>query len=238
MKRLRWELSPGAALAGALLLVLLRPEELAALALAVLCHELGHLAAILALRQRLTGFRARLGGFSLDYAGDAGDLGRALIAGAGPGAGLLYALAASRLGVTLERDWLCLSAGLSLLLSLLNLLPAPPLDGDSFAPAWPGRPWDRHGPRAFAGSCPRPRAACCWPPGSRPCSGAAARRCSSPASGCWFPPAPPGRRLSGGAGNRGSPARCTPGSAACIGSGARRGASPPPASPPSAGLPG
>ena len=129
MKRLCWELSPGAALAGALLLVLLRPEELAALALAVLCHELGHLAAILVLKQRLTGFRACMGGFSLDYAGDAGDLGRALIAGAGPGAGLLYALAASRLGVALERDWLCLSAGLSLLLSLLNLLPAPPLDG-------------------------------------------------------------------------------------------------------------
>jgi Zn-dependent protease len=129
MRGLRLELSPGAALAAALLLALLRVEELAALALALLIHELGHLAAILVLRQRLTGFRAQLGGFSLDYAGDASELGHALIAGAGPGAGLLYALAAARLGVALGRDWLCLSAGLSLLLSLLNLLPAPPLDG-------------------------------------------------------------------------------------------------------------
>ena len=49
MRGLRLELSPGAALAAALLLALLRAEELAALALALLIHELGHLAAILAL---------------------------------------------------------------------------------------------------------------------------------------------------------------------------------------------
>ena len=129
MSRLRLELSSGAALAGALLLTLLRGEELAALLAALLVHELGHLAAILALGQRLTGFRARLGGFSLDYAGNAAEAGRALIALAGPAAGLLYALPAARLGLAAGRDWLCLSAGLSLLLSLLNLLPAPPLDG-------------------------------------------------------------------------------------------------------------
>ena len=129
MKGLRFECSSGAALAAALLLALLRREELAALLAALLAHELGHLAAILALGQRLTGFRAQLGGFSLDYAGDAGDGGRALIAAAGPTAGLAYALLASRLGVATGRDWLCLSAGISLLLSLLNLLPALPLDG-------------------------------------------------------------------------------------------------------------
>lgn len=129
MRRLRWSSSPGAAFAAALLLALLRPEELAALLGAILVHELGHLAALLALGQRLLGLRAELGGLRLDYAGDAGPAGRALIALAGPLAGLLYAPAASRLGQSWGQDWLCLSAGLSLLLSLVNLLPAAPLDG-------------------------------------------------------------------------------------------------------------
>lgn len=129
MKGIRFSASPGAAFAAALLLALLRGEELAALLGAVLAHELGHLAAILALGQLLTGVRAELGGLRLDYSGETGALGRGLIALAGPAAGLLYALLAARLGRRWDMDWLCLSAGLSLLLSLLNLLPAPPLDG-------------------------------------------------------------------------------------------------------------
>ncbi len=56
-------------------------------------------------------------------------MGHALAALAGPAAGLSYALAASLLGARLDSGWLCLSAGVSLLLSLFNLLPALPLDG-------------------------------------------------------------------------------------------------------------
>ena len=78
---------------------------------------------------RLRGFRAGLTGFCLDYAGPVSLRGDGLIAVAGPLAGLLYALLASRAGTRLGADWLCLSAGLSLLLSLFNLLPALPLDG-------------------------------------------------------------------------------------------------------------
>lgn len=129
MKRCAIDVSPGAAFALALMLVLLRPRELAALALPILAHELGHGLALLALGQRLCGFQAELGGFRLCYEGDAGPMGRALIAGAGPAAGLLYALAAARLasaGTLWEAE---LSAGLSLALSGMNLLPIRGLDG-------------------------------------------------------------------------------------------------------------
>ncbi len=125
MSRSRIRVSEGAAFLAAALVFLLRREELAALLPALLAHELGHLAAILALRLRVSEFRAELGGFTIEYAGETGPAGRALIAAAGPLAGLLYALAVSRLGGEL----FCLSAGLSLLLSLFNLLPALPLDG-------------------------------------------------------------------------------------------------------------
>lgn len=129
MRTPRVEVSAGAALLAAALLFLLRWEELAALALPAAVHELGHLAMLPALGLRPRRFRAELGGFRLDYAGDPGTVGHVLIAAAGPAAGLVYAWAASRLGAALGRDELCLSAGLSLLLSLFNLLPAPALDG-------------------------------------------------------------------------------------------------------------
>ena len=50
-------------------------------------------------------------------------------AAAGPAAGFAYAFLASFLWRETGQDWLSLSAGLSLLLSIFNLLPAPPLDG-------------------------------------------------------------------------------------------------------------
>lgn len=129
MRKLRLEASPGAAFLAAALFFFLRGRELLALLPAILVHELGHVAAILALGLRLRGFRAEAGGFRLDYVGDTSPLGHALIAAAGPAAGLLYAFLASFLWRKTGQDWLCLSAGLSLLLSFFNLLPAPPLDG-------------------------------------------------------------------------------------------------------------
>ena len=129
MRKLRLEASPGAAFLAAALFFFLRGRELLALLPAILVHELGHVAAILALGLRLRGFRAEAGGFRLDYAGDTSPLGHALIAAAGPAAGLLYAFLVSFLWRKTGQDWLCLSAGVSLLLSFFNLLPAPPLDG-------------------------------------------------------------------------------------------------------------
>lgn len=129
MRKLRLEASPGAAFLAAALFFFLRGRELLALLPAILIHELGHAAAIRALGLRLRGFRAEAGGFRLDYAGETTALGHALIAAAGPAAGFCYAFLASLLWRETGQDWLCLSAGISLLLSVFNLLPAPPLDG-------------------------------------------------------------------------------------------------------------
>ena len=102
---------------------------LAALLPAVAAHEAGHLLALKLLGRRVRGIALEPTGLRIDCAGAADPRGEALAALAGPAAGLCWAWAASRLGARLESEILLLSAGLSLLLSLFNLLPAPPLDG-------------------------------------------------------------------------------------------------------------
>ncbi len=110
-----------------LLLYLGSGREIAAVLLPALIHELGHIAALRVLGLRIRCFRAELRGFCMEYYGECGAVGHALAAAAGPAAGFLWAIGASLLGKRL--DWLNLSAGVSLLLSLFNLLPALPLDG-------------------------------------------------------------------------------------------------------------
>ena len=129
MRPPRLEIGAGAAFGFAALCIFLTGEELLALLLPVTVHELGHLVAILTLGFRPQSFRAEPGGFQISYSGEGGTLAHALAAAAGPLAGFLYALAAARLQPVLGLSWLYLSAGLSLALSLFNLLPALPLDG-------------------------------------------------------------------------------------------------------------
>lgn len=92
-------------------------------------HELGHLFALWMLGLPVRSFRIELQGFCIEYSGSTGALGHALAAAAGPLAGLAFSYAASLAGGRLGSEWLCLTAGVSLLLSLFNLLPALPLDG-------------------------------------------------------------------------------------------------------------
>ncbi len=129
MRQKKLTISGGALLSAAFLYSVNTPETIAALLLPVLWHELGHVVALLILGLRLRGFRAELKGFCIDYSGYTGALGHAFAAAAGPLAGISYALSAAALGSRLGVDWLELSAGFSLLLSLFNLLPALPLDG-------------------------------------------------------------------------------------------------------------
>lgn len=129
MMRQKVSVSTGAILLAAAIYYLCDGETILALLLAAAAHELGHLLAMQLLGLRVKHFRIEAKGFCIDYCGYAGAVGHALAAAAGPTAGLFYALAASRLGNTLGEDWLCLSAGLSLLLSVFNLIPALPLDG-------------------------------------------------------------------------------------------------------------
>lgn len=134
--------APGALLMAALLVYFAEGRYLAALLPAVLAHELGHLLALRLLGLRTHSLRAETTGLRIDYTGDGGVSGELLAAAAGPAAGLCWAWAASRLGERFGWETARLSAGLSLLLSFFNLLPAAPLDGGRIAAAvfaqWPG----------------------------------------------------------------------------------------------------
>ena len=129
MIRKKVTVSSGAVIMAAVIYYLCDSKTLLAVFAAAMAHELGHLFAMQVLGLRIKAFRIEAKGFCIDYCGYAGAVGHALAALAGPAAGLFYALAASKMGNSLGEDWLCLSAGVSLILSLFNLLPALPLDG-------------------------------------------------------------------------------------------------------------
>lgn len=129
MRRERFGISAPAVAAAALLYYLAPTDKLLAVLLPVIFHELGHLLALRLLGLRISRFRIELKGLCMEYRGYASGLGHALAAAAGPALGLLYALAASLLASRYSSAWLELTAGVSLLLSAFNLLPALPLDG-------------------------------------------------------------------------------------------------------------
>ena len=97
-------------------------RTLAALLCAAAVHELGHAACLRAFGLKLAGFHTEGQGLCIEYAGSAGHFVHAAAAAAGPAAGLALAYAASWAGAELL-------AGVSLLLTLFNLLPVLPLDG-------------------------------------------------------------------------------------------------------------
>ena len=123
----RFSFEPLALLPAAMFLYLGSFGEIAAVLLPVLVHELGHVAAFTLLGLRIRCVRLELRGLCIEYYGACGAAGHALAAVAGPVAGVVWAFAASFWAK--QVDWLYLSAGVSLLLSIFNLLPALPLDG-------------------------------------------------------------------------------------------------------------
>ncbi len=129
MKRRKFYVSAAALAILGVLFYLSKPEELAAVAAALIIHELGHITALWLLGLHIKGFRVEVKGFCIDYYGYTGALGHALAAAAGPLAGFAFAYAASKYGTELNNSTLCLSAGTSLILSVFNLLPVMPLDG-------------------------------------------------------------------------------------------------------------
>jgi len=122
VKAVRFHADPLAVLLLALFYSSLDNRELAALLSAVLIHELGHLTAMELLGLKLCELRLELTGLCIGYSGETSRWGQFLTAAAGPALGLIYARLAS------AARWE-LAAGLSMLLSLFNLLPIRPLDG-------------------------------------------------------------------------------------------------------------
>ena len=168
--RERFRIGLGAALPAALLLLLGSVEVIAAVLLPAFCHELGHLLALWLLGLHIRSIRMELRGFCIEYYGSCSAVGHALAAAAGPFAGFAWAWAASVIGQRTGLEWLSLSAGVSLLLSLFNLLPALPLDG---------------GRIVLALSCAAfSSARRCSAQASGSCCGSAVWRCLPPRSGC------------------------------------------------------
>ena len=92
--------------------------------LAVLVHEMSHMAVIYASGMRIDRVCMDIGGLRIDYSGVGGMFADILAALAGPLGGILYGCFA---GVISGR--LAFSAKLSILYSFFNLLPVYPLDG-------------------------------------------------------------------------------------------------------------
>ncbi|MBR0039937.1 MAG: site-2 protease family protein [Oscillospiraceae bacterium] len=129
MENKRLSISTGAILLGALIYCTASFSELAAILAPVIVHELGHIVTLRLYGLHIRRVKAELRGLCIEYGGVCAPIGHAVSALAGPAAGLGYAFAASYAARRTGNGVLTLSAGVSLLLSLFNLLPILPLDG-------------------------------------------------------------------------------------------------------------
>lgn len=116
-------------LAAAFIYYVVSIETALAIALPVAVHELAHIIALRLSGLKVKSIRAELTGLCIDYCGFAEPLTHIAAAFAGPAGGFIYAYAASLIARETGCAWMELSAGISLLLSVFNLLPVLPLDG-------------------------------------------------------------------------------------------------------------
>ena len=121
-------------LAAAFVYYVVSIETALAIALPVAVHELAHIIALRLSGLKVKSIRAELTGLCIDYCGFAEPLAHIAAAFAGPASGFIYAYAASLVARETGCAWLELSAGISLLLSVFNLLPVLPLDGGRILP--------------------------------------------------------------------------------------------------------
>lgn len=126
---MKLRIGPAAAVVGALFYFFSDWKEITAMAVPIVVHELGHLAVLKAEGMDIRSLRAEWNGFCISYVGNGGTGADIIAAAAGPFAGMIYAVAASRMANRSGDQWLAMSAGISWILSLFNLLPIDPLDG-------------------------------------------------------------------------------------------------------------
>lgn len=104
-------------------------KSVCAVMLAVLIHELGHVAAIKVFGGKIRSVRFDASGLCMSYCGLDND-GKELVSLImGPVFGLLLSYAASYCGKITDSRFLFEASGVSLIFSIFNLLPALPLDG-------------------------------------------------------------------------------------------------------------
>lgn len=123
------KLSPVMLIAFAAAVYFLDFRFLIAVAVAATVHELGHIMAL-----RLSGFvigRVSIGaqGLCIDYSGTGSTCAHAVVAAAGPVAGFLLARVALNTANLTGFAWFELLSGVSLTLTVFNILPFLPLDG-------------------------------------------------------------------------------------------------------------
>ena len=116
-------------LAAAFIYYVVSIETAIAIALPVTVHELAHIIALRFFGLKVKNVRAELTGLCIDYCGFAEPMAHIAAAFAGPAGGFIYAYAASLIACETGCTCMELSAGISLLLSVFNLLPVLPLDG-------------------------------------------------------------------------------------------------------------
>ena len=96
---------------------------------AVAIHELSHFFALRCMGAVPTRLSIGMSGLCMDYCGDLSERQEAVAAMAGPIGSILGALICSRVGIALESQFWTCCAGIGLIFSGFNLLPALPLDG-------------------------------------------------------------------------------------------------------------
>ncbi len=104
-------------------------KSVCAVLLAAAVHEAGHIISIVILRGKIRAVRFDASGFCMSCCGLDSSLKELVSILMGPVFGLLFAYLASYCGNALNDSFLCEAAGVSMILSVFNLLPALPLDG-------------------------------------------------------------------------------------------------------------
>ncbi len=128
MKR-RFSLSPGAIFVLSFVYFFGGLSGLAAVILSIAVHEAGHAVAVITLGGKVKGLRFNFSGLCMDVAGAYSTVGEVFIHLSGPLAGGVLAYACAKLGDAAANNFFLRTAGISLALTIYNLLPALPLDG-------------------------------------------------------------------------------------------------------------
>ena len=122
-------ISPGFLLLISALCIFTSGEFLAAAALAIVIHEMGHFAAIKLCGGKIKKIYMQTAGFAIEYGGILSYRKEAIAAVSGPIASAALAVSMSYLAKSAQSEFLYLLSGISFSFAVFNILPVLPLDG-------------------------------------------------------------------------------------------------------------